>query len=64
MFQTREKLDAFLESTMEKGFVADGVVAQDSTQAASFWQIREVSLWLINHDVNYLHFAESCRRPR
>jgi D-2-hydroxyglutarate dehydrogenase len=39
----REKLHRFLESTMEKGFVADGVVAQDSTQTASFWQIREVS---------------------
>jgi len=39
----REKLDAFLESTMEKGLVTDGVVAQDSSQAASFWQLREVS---------------------
>lgn len=37
----REKLHRFLESTMEKGFVADGVVAQGTTQAASFWQIRE-----------------------
>lgn len=39
----REKLDAFLESTMEKGLVADGVVAQGMSQAASFWQLREVS---------------------
>lgn len=39
----REKLDAFLESTMEKGLVADGVVAQGISQAASFWQLREVS---------------------
>jgi D-2-hydroxyglutarate dehydrogenase len=37
----KEKLDAFLESTMEKGLVADGVVAQGISQAASFWQIRE-----------------------
>ncbi|KAG0578372.1 hypothetical protein KC19_4G018000 [Ceratodon purpureus] len=37
----KEKLHRFLESTMEKGFVADGVVAQGSTQADSFWQIRE-----------------------
>jgi hypothetical protein len=27
---------------MEKGIVVDGVVAQDNSQAASFWQIREV----------------------
>lgn len=38
----REKLDAFLAATMEKGIVVDGSVAQDSTQAASFWQLREV----------------------
>lgn len=43
MDHIREKLDAFLESTMEKGLVADGVVAQGSSQAASFWQLREVS---------------------
>jgi len=37
----KEKLDAFLEASMEKGIVVDGVVAQDNSQAASFWQIRE-----------------------
>lgn len=46
--RTREKLDRFLESTMEKGFVSDGVVAQGSNQAASFWQIREVSYCVID----------------
>lgn len=44
--QLREKLDAFLEATMEKGIVVDGVVAQDNSQAASFWQIREVGSFL------------------
>ncbi len=40
----REKLDAFLEAGMELGYFVDGTVAQDSTQAGSFWEIREVSL--------------------
>lgn len=31
---------------MEKGIVVDGVVAQDNSQAASFWQIREVGSFL------------------
>jgi FAD/FMN-containing dehydrogenase len=37
----REKLDAFLEAGMELGYFVDGTVAQDSTQASSFWEIRE-----------------------
>ena len=35
------KLDAFLESVMEQEIVADGVVAQDETQAREFWSWRE-----------------------
>ena len=35
------KLDAFLERVMEKDIVADGVVAQDETQAKAFWGWRE-----------------------
>lgn len=37
----REKLDLFLESVMEDALVADGAVAQDQAQLASFWRIRE-----------------------
>ncbi|CAM6041201.1 unnamed protein product [Sphagnum compactum] len=37
----KEKLDAFLEAGMELGYFVDGTVAQDSTQAGSFWEIRE-----------------------
>ncbi|KAH7405363.1 hypothetical protein KP509_15G067400 [Ceratopteris richardii] len=37
----REKLDNFLEICMDKGVVADGVVAQDNQQFRSFWQLRE-----------------------
>eukprot|EP00250_Pteridium_aquilinum_P011028 c19791_g1_i2 orf=792-1811(+) len=37
----REKLDNFLESCLENGLVADGVVAQDSQQFTSFWGLRE-----------------------
>ncbi|KAJ3338785.1 hypothetical protein HDU91_001125, partial [Kappamyces sp. JEL0680] len=35
------KLDAFLTTLMEESIVADGVLAQDSTQASLFWEIRE-----------------------
>ena len=35
------KLDQFLTTLMEDEIVSDGVVAQDSTQAALFWEIRE-----------------------
>ncbi|RZC53515.1 hypothetical protein C5167_012364 [Papaver somniferum] len=37
----REKLEAFLLSSMEGGLISDGVVAQDINQASSFWRIRE-----------------------
>lgn len=36
-----EKLGDFLESAMEDGIVLDGVVAQDATQAAALWSLRE-----------------------
>ncbi|MQM05940.1 hypothetical protein Taro_038759 [Colocasia esculenta] len=37
----RSKLEAFLANSMEGGFIDDGVIAQDISQAASFWRIRE-----------------------
>uniref|UniRef100_A0A1J3FZD0 D-2-hydroxyglutarate dehydrogenase n=1 Tax=Noccaea caerulescens TaxID=107243 RepID=A0A1J3FZD0_NOCCA len=37
----REKLEAFLLKSLEKGLVSDGVIAQDINQASSFWRIRE-----------------------
>ncbi|GLU19836.1 hypothetical protein SLE2022_360610 [Rubroshorea leprosula] len=37
----REKLEAFLLSSMEGGLISDGVVAQDINQTSSFWRIRE-----------------------
>lgn len=37
----REKLDAFLESSMESELVTDGVVAESAGQAAAFWELRE-----------------------
>ncbi|XP_017649254.1 D-2-hydroxyglutarate dehydrogenase, mitochondrial [Gossypium arboreum] len=37
----REKLEAFLLSSMEDGLISDGVLAQDINQASSFWRIRE-----------------------
>ncbi|KAL2649531.1 hypothetical protein R1flu_017659 [Riccia fluitans] len=37
----KEKLDAFLESALEKELIKDGAVAQDISQAGSFWKIRE-----------------------
>ncbi|KAK9827995.1 hypothetical protein WJX81_006665 [Elliptochloris bilobata] len=35
------KLEAFLEEVMEEGLVADGTLAQDSTQVAGIWGLRE-----------------------
>ncbi|CAH2076470.1 unnamed protein product [Thlaspi arvense] len=37
----REKLEAFLLKSLEKGLVSDGVIAQDINQASSFWRLRE-----------------------
>uniref|UniRef100_A0A7N0UPV7 D-2-hydroxyglutarate dehydrogenase n=1 Tax=Kalanchoe fedtschenkoi TaxID=63787 RepID=A0A7N0UPV7_KALFE len=37
----KERLEAFLLSSMEQGLVSDGVLAQDINQASSFWRIRE-----------------------
>ncbi|KDP37438.1 hypothetical protein JCGZ_08279 [Jatropha curcas] len=37
----KEKLEAFLFRSMESGLISDGVLAQDSNQASSFWRIRE-----------------------
>ncbi|KAJ3147586.1 hypothetical protein HDU89_005202 [Geranomyces variabilis] len=36
-----EKLSAFLEHVMTEGMVEDGALAQDATQAAGMWNIRE-----------------------
>ena len=36
-----EKLEKFLEGVMEDGSVADGTIAQDETQTAAIWSIRE-----------------------
>ncbi|CAK0772713.1 hypothetical protein CVIRNUC_003992 [Coccomyxa viridis] len=36
-----EKLQGFLEEVMEEGMVLDGTIAQDSTQIAGIWGIRE-----------------------
>ena len=35
------KLEAFLEEVYADGVVADGTIAQDSTQAAGIWHLRE-----------------------
>ncbi|CAN6165383.1 unnamed protein product [Urochloa humidicola] len=37
----KTKLEAFLLRSMEDGLVADGVIAQDISQASNFWRIRE-----------------------
>lgn len=37
----REKLDSFLESALAKELITDGTVAQDTSQADSFWRVRE-----------------------
>ncbi|KAL6647298.1 hypothetical protein ACP70R_014735 [Stipagrostis hirtigluma subsp. patula] len=37
----KAKLEAFLLRAMEDGLVADGVIAQDISQASNFWRIRE-----------------------
>ncbi|KAL3701373.1 hypothetical protein R1sor_019395 [Riccia sorocarpa] len=37
----KEKLEEFLQSAMEKELIKDGAVAQDITQADSFWKVRE-----------------------
>ncbi|GKV41551.1 hypothetical protein SLEP1_g49064 [Rubroshorea leprosula] len=50
----KEKLEAFLLSSMEGGLISDGVVAQDINQASSFWRIREgVPEALIKAGANY-----------
>ena len=36
-----EKLNDFLESSLESELINDGVLAQDETQINSFWQLRE-----------------------
>ncbi|XP_006658345.1 probable D-2-hydroxyglutarate dehydrogenase, mitochondrial [Oryza brachyantha] len=37
----KAKLEAFLLRSLEDGLVADGVIAQDISQASNFWRIRE-----------------------
>lgn len=36
-----DKIATFLSNTVDRGHVLDGVVAQDATQAAQFWKLRE-----------------------
>uniref|UniRef100_A0A914PB02 D-2-hydroxyglutarate dehydrogenase, mitochondrial n=1 Tax=Panagrolaimus davidi TaxID=227884 RepID=A0A914PB02_9BILA len=38
-----EKFSKFLESVLENGLAADGVLAESSTEAASFWKLRETA---------------------
>lgn len=38
---TTQKLEAFLSHVMENSIVADGVLAQDATQATNLWSCRE-----------------------
>ena len=40
-----EKLEAFLVKCMEEGDIVNGVLAQDSAQASSMWEIREGVNW-------------------
>ena len=44
-----EKLQAFLESVMDKGIVADGTLAQDETQMRSLWAWREGITEALSH---------------
>ncbi|KAL4861290.1 hypothetical protein BDV12DRAFT_191181 [Aspergillus spectabilis] len=44
-----EKLEAFLESIMGEGIVADGVLAQDETQFQSIWRWREGITEALSH---------------
>ncbi|KAM7516188.1 hypothetical protein LguiA_005771 [Lonicera macranthoides] len=37
----KQKLEAFLLHSMEGGLISDGAIAQDISQASSFWHIRE-----------------------
>jgi D-2-hydroxyglutarate dehydrogenase len=37
----QEKLHSFLKSVMGSGLVVDGTIAQDETQAAAIWKLRE-----------------------
>ncbi|KAL2649538.1 hypothetical protein R1flu_017666 [Riccia fluitans] len=48
----KEKLDAFLESALEKELIKDGAVAQDISQAASFWKVREVPGAVYKYDLS------------
>jgi FAD/FMN-containing dehydrogenase len=36
------KMDTFLETCLERGYIADGVLAQDVQQVEHFWTIREL----------------------
>ncbi|EDQ89466.1 uncharacterized protein MONBRDRAFT_25135 [Monosiga brevicollis MX1] len=69
------KLEAFLENAMETGCVVDGVVAQDATQAAALWQVRERITEGLQHDgvvykydislpVQHLYSLVEAMRPR
>lgn len=44
-----EKLEAFLESVMGEGIVADGVLAQDETQFQAIWRWREGITEALSH---------------
>ena len=37
----QEKMEAFLERVLDKGYITNGVLAQDANQVNAFWRIRE-----------------------
>ncbi|GJX57905.1 D-2-hydroxyglutarate dehydrogenase, mitochondrial isoform X1 [Tanacetum coccineum] len=48
----KEKLEAFLLHAMETGLVSDGAIAQDSSHASSFWNIREKAGAVYKYDLS------------
>lgn len=56
-------LEQFLEATMESGDVVDGVVAQDLSQAAEIWALREgVTEALRHRGISMLTLLSCCCR--
>ena len=53
----KEKLDSFLEKVMGDELVMNGIVAQDSTQMRSIWEVREMqAVGLVAHGAkNYCY---------
>ncbi len=44
-----EKMDLFLQHVMDEGLVVDGTMAQDDTQAAGIWRVRECISEALKH---------------